>query len=99
MSDGAAGGVTPLDRLGERIERAAQAIQALREERDRLQLKCRELETRVRTLEAGGTARAGRGADAGALRWQTERREVATRIESLLRKLERLETLVASEVR
>jgi phage shock protein A len=98
MSEGL-GGVAPLDRLGERIERAAQAIQALREERDRLRLQCRELEKRVRTLEAGGTVVAARGGDAGARRWQTERREVATRIESLLRKLERLETLAGSEVR
>lgn len=87
-----------LDRIGDRIERAAAVVRQLREERDRLVRERDALAKRVRELEA----RNGKG-DAGALarelsgfrakerEWAIERREVASRIEALLRKLDKLD--------
>ncbi len=86
-----------LERLGERIEQAGVAVRALRAERDRLK--------RERDQLAGELAAARRGtkgkdvtallAELDTLRrqqraWQSERREVADRIEALLARLERV---------
>ncbi len=91
--------MTPdLDRLAERIEKAATLIQQLREERDRFAHERQEALGRAAALEE-----TLRGQDPAALlaelttlrkeqrEWQAERREVATRIESLLKKLDRID--------
>ncbi|MBI5709980.1 MAG: hypothetical protein HZC42_06705 [Candidatus Eisenbacteria bacterium] len=89
---------TDLDRLSERIEKAATLFQQVRGDRDRLQRERDELTRRVKELEQklqgqDPTALLG---ELQALKreqrdWQVERREVAVRIEALLKKLERLE--------
>jgi seryl-tRNA synthetase len=87
-----------LDRLADRIERAAGMIQQLRTDRDRLQKERDELARRYQDVEAKL-----HGQDAGELvaetqtlkreqrEWLIERREVTARIESLLKKLETIE--------
>jgi len=87
-----------LDRLAERIERAAGMIQQMRGDRDRLQRERDELARRVREVEDRL-----RGQDPAELlaeiqnlkreqkEWNLERREVTVRIESLLRKLDKIE--------
>ena len=87
-----------LDRLTERVEKAAAIVQQLREDRTRLEQERNELATRMHDLE-----QKLQGNDAAALvheltqlrkdqrDWQAERRDVASRIEALVRKLERLE--------
>jgi chromosome segregation ATPase len=87
-----------LDRLAERIERAAGMIQQMRADRDRLQRERDELARRVREVEDRL-----RGQDPAELlaeiqnlkreqkEWHLERREVTVRIESLLRKLDKIE--------
>ena len=90
---------TDLDRLAERVEKAATLIQQLREDRTRLERERNELTERLAEQE-----RKLQGQDVSALMtevatlrrdqrdWQTERREVAGKIEVLLKKLERLES-------
>jgi len=87
-----------LERLSERVERAAQMVQQLRDDRTRLERERDELAGRVTEME-----RKLQGQDVARLldevtslkqaqrEWNVERKEVATRIESLLKKLERLE--------
>ena len=87
-----------LDRLADRIERAAGMIQQLRTDRDRLQKERDELARRYQDVEEKL-----RGQDIGDLvaeaqtlkreqrEWLIERREVTARIESLLKKLEKIE--------
>lgn len=89
---------TDLDRLADRVEKAAALVQQLRDDRTRLGQKCAELERRLQELEQGlqGQDAATLTQELGALRkeqreWIGERREVAQRIEALLKKLERLE--------
>ena len=88
-----------LDRLAERIEKAAVLLQSQRNERLRLQKERDELSARNQAFE-----QKLRGLDPAALLgelqslrreqrdWQTERREVALRIEALVKKLERIES-------
>ena len=90
---------TDLDRLAERVEKAATLVQQLREDRHRLDAQCSELTSRLQEME-----KKLQGQDVPALmqeltglrreqrEWQAERRDVATRIEGLLKKLERLES-------
>lgn len=90
---------TDLDRLAERVEKAATMVQQLREDRERLGRENETLSRRVTELE-----QKLQGQDPGALldelsalkreqrEWHTERRDVASRIETLVRKLERIET-------
>jgi chromosome segregation ATPase len=90
---------TDLDRLADRVEKAAALVQQLREDRERLGRENEQLTRRVSELE-----QKLQGQDPGALldelntlrrdqrEWHTERREVASRIETLVRKLERIET-------
>jgi len=87
-----------LDRLAERIEKAAVVLQNLRAERDRLAHEREELAARVLDLEQKlqGQDPAALVGELQNLRreqrdWQTERREVAVRIEALVKKLERIE--------
>jgi chromosome segregation ATPase len=89
---------TDLDRLAERVEKAASVIHDLRARQAQLEAEKAEL---VKRLEE--TAGKLQGNDPSALltdlaalkkeqrEWLAERKDVATRIESLLRKLERIE--------
>ena len=87
-----------LDRLADRIEKAAALLQAQRADHARLQGERDQLVARNQEIE-----RKLQGQDPAALLgelqvlrreqrdWQTERREVALRIEALVKKLERIE--------
>jgi len=89
---------TDLDRLAERVERAARLITELRtkatrleEERNALQQRLADTEGRLQGQDPGALLH-----ELTALRkeqrdWLTERREVTTRIEAISSKLERLE--------
>ena len=89
---------TELDRLAERVERAAVLITELRRKAAQLEQERGQLHQR---LEETQTKLQGQGPGAilhelGALKkeqreWQAERRDVATRIEAISAKLERLE--------
>ena len=89
---------TDLDLLAERVEKAAALIQRMREDRQRLE---RERDDLTRKLQESDQKLQGQGvpgllAELQTLRkeqreWQGERREVVTRIETLVKKLERLE--------
>jgi predicted nucleic acid-binding Zn-ribbon protein len=90
---------TDLDRLAERVEKAASLVQQLRDERGRVELERNELANRLQDLE-----RKLQGADAAELvhevtqlrkeqrEWQAERRDVASKIEALAKKLEKLDS-------
>jgi hypothetical protein len=87
-----------LDRLAERIEKAAVLLQAQRTEHARLQAERDQLAARNQELEQklqGQDPAALLGELQGLRReqrdWQAERREVALRIEALVKKLERIE--------
>ena len=89
---------TDLDRLAERVERAARLISELRtkatrleEERNALQQRLADTEGRLQGQDPGTLLN-----ELAALRkeqrdWLAERREVTTRIEAISSKLERLE--------
>jgi hypothetical protein len=89
---------TDLDLLAERVEKAASLVQRMREDRVRLERERDELARRLQETEGKlqGQDVAGLLAEVQTLRreqrdWQGERREIATRIEGLVKKLERLE--------
>jgi len=87
-----------LDRLSERVEKAAQLVHRLRDEQQKLLRERAELAQRLEDTE-----RKLQGQDVAALvqelatlrreqkEWHTERRDVASRVEGMLRKLEKLE--------
>lgn len=89
---------TDLDRLAERIERAATVIVDLRSKLSQLEAEKADLKRRLEE-----TAGKLQGNDPTALvteiaalkkeqrEWVTERKDVATRIETLLHKLDRIE--------
>jgi chromosome segregation ATPase len=89
---------TDLDRLAERVEKAAAIVQQLRDDRSRLEQQNNELTARLEDVE-----RKLQGADAAALvhevtqlrkeqrEWQAERRDVASKVEALAKKLDKLE--------
>src|SRR5262245_46290772 len=89
---------TDIDRLAERVERAARLISELRsktarleEERMTLQQRLADTEGRLQGQDPGALIQ-----EIAALRkeqrdWQAERREVTTRIEAISAKLQRLE--------
>ena len=89
---------TDLDLLAERVEKAAALVQRMRDDRQRLERERDDLASRLEESEGKR-----QGQDVTALLselqtlrkeqrdWQTERREVANRIETLVKKLERLE--------
>ena len=89
---------TDLDRLAERVERAARLITELRtkatrleEERNVLQQRLADTEGRLQGQDPGALM-----TEIAALRkeqrdWLAERREVTTRIDAISAKLERLE--------
>jgi len=98
MNDTAVITGTDLDRLAERVERAARLITELRtkatrleEERNVLQQRLADTESRLQGQDPGALM-----TEIAALRkeqrdWLAERREVTTRIEAISAKLERLE--------
>ena len=81
-----------LDRLGERVQRAADVVQGLRLERDQLR---GERDALARDLAAVRKQLLGsepRAVLAELEQLRRERKDVAARIESLLKKLERVGT-------
>ena len=87
-----------LDRLTERVEKAAAIVQQLRDDRTRLEQERNTLAARLQELEQKlqGNDAAALVHELGQLRKdqhdsQTERRDVASKIEALVRKLEKLE--------
>lgn len=90
---------TDLDRLAERVEKAAALVQQLKDDRTRLEAERDHLARTVKDLEGKL-----QGQDPGALvselgtlkreqrDWSLERRDIAQRVEGLIRKLEKLET-------
>jgi hypothetical protein len=91
--------MTPdLDLLAERVERAAALVASLREEkqnlireRDELARRIDELRERLQGQDAATLVNELQQLRKEQKEWQGERREVASRIETLVRKLERLE--------
>jgi chromosome segregation ATPase len=89
---------TDLDRLAERVERAAALVQQLRDDRARLEQERDRLAARLEDMEGklqGQDVTALMG-EISTLRrdqrdWLGERREIASKIETLVKKLERLE--------
>jgi chromosome segregation ATPase len=89
---------TDLDRLSERVEKAAALVQQLRDDRTRLERERDELARRLKENEQKlqGQDVAALMTEVATLRreqreWTGERRDVAARIETLIKKLERLE--------
>ena len=89
---------TDLDRLAERVEKAAALVQQLKDDRVRLEQEREELNRRIHDLEGKlqGQDPAVLVQEMGTLKreqrdWQIERKDIAQRVESLIRKLERLE--------
>lgn len=89
---------TDLDRLAERVEKAAAVIQDLRAKQAQLEAEkadlTRRLEETVGKLQ--GNDPSALVTELAALKkeqreWLAERKDVATRIETLLRKLDRIE--------
>ena len=97
---------TDLDRLAERVEKAAALVHKLRTDREAMERERDELANQVKQLESRL-----QGQDPGALlaeletlkgefetlrkeqrEWQSDRRDVATRIEGLVKKMERLDS-------
>ncbi len=89
---------TDLDLLAERVEKAAALIQSMRDDKQRLEKERDDLTRKLQEAE-----KKHQGQDVTALlaelqtlrkeqrEWQGERREVVGRIETLVKKLERLE--------
>ena len=87
-----------LDRLAERVEKAAALLQAqrteherLKQERDRLATRSQELEQKLQGQDPAALLGELQGLRREQRDWQAERREVALRIETLVTKLERIE--------
>jgi chromosome segregation ATPase len=87
-----------LDRLAERIEKAAALLQSqrteqvrLRKERDELAARNQEFEQKLHGQDPAALLGELQGLRREQRDWQTERREVALRIEALVKKLERIE--------
>jgi len=89
---------TDLDRLAERVERAARLITELRtkatrleEERNTLQQRLADTEGRLQGQDPGALLQEIAALKREQRDWIAERREVTTRIEAISSKLERLE--------
>lgn len=98
MMDTAVVTTADLDRLAERVEKAAAIVQQLREANARLEQDKAALAKQLAETEQKlqGQDVAALVSDLAALKkeqreWHGERREVATRIEALLKKLDRIE--------
>ena len=89
---------TDLDLLAERVEKAAALIQRMHDDKQRVERERDELARKLQESEQKlqGQDVAGLMAELQTLRkeqreWQGERRDVAGRIDGLVKKLERLE--------
>ena len=89
---------TDLDRLAERVEKAASIIQDLRAKQAQIETEKADLARRLEEMtgKLQGNDPSALVSEIAALKkeqreWLSERKDVATRIESLLRKLERIE--------
>ena len=89
---------TDLDRLAERVERAARLITELRsrttqleQERDALQRRLADTEGRLQGQDPGALLHELATLKREQRDWLAERREVTTRIEAISAKLERVE--------
>ncbi len=89
---------TDLDRLAERVEKAALLVQKLRDDqekltrdRDELSLRLQELERKLQGQDATVVVQELGGLRREQKEWHSERRDVASRIEGMLKKLEKLE--------
>jgi chromosome segregation ATPase len=89
---------TDLDRLAERVEKAAALVMELRAKAAQLEAEKAELARRLEetTATLQGNDPGTLVGEVAALKkeqrdWQAERKDVASRIESLLKKLERIE--------
>jgi chromosome segregation ATPase len=98
MNDTATMMATDLDRLAERVEKAAAMVQQLKDDRARLEQERDELGRKVQELERNlqGQDPAVVVSELANLKreqreWVVERRDIAGRVESLIRKLEKLE--------
>ena len=87
-----------LDRLAERVEKAAAVLQAqrieharLQSERDQLAARSQELEQKLQGQDPAALLGELQGLRREQRDWQVARREVALRIEALVTKLERIE--------
>jgi FtsZ-binding cell division protein ZapB len=78
-----------LERLSARVEKAVSTIQELRRERDELRGRVEELESRV--ADSDQTANRLNSLEEEHDRFQKERGEIRTRIETILGSLEALE--------
>jgi len=90
---------TDLDRLAERVEKAATLVHDLRARQAQLETEKAELTRRLEetTLKLQGNDPSALVSELAALKkeqreWTAERKDVAGRIESLLKKLERIES-------
>ena len=88
-----------LERLAERVERAAGIVEQLRaeraqlaRERDALAVRLQELEQQLQGQDATHLLDELASLRREQREWHGERREVASKIEMLLKKLERLES-------
>ncbi len=98
MTTTAVASSTDLDRLAERVERAATLIVELRQKNGALEAERQQLRQRLEETQAKlqGQDPSALLHELGALKreqreWQAERRDVAARIESIAAKLERIE--------
>jgi chromosome segregation ATPase len=87
-----------LDLLAERVEKAAALVQQLREdklklerERDQLARRCQEADQKLQGQDVSALMGEIQTLRREQREWQGERREVANRIETLVKRLERLE--------
>lgn len=87
-----------LERLTERVEKAAALVTSLREERARLERerddaarRLQELEAKLQGQDANGLVQEIQALRKEQREWTSERRDVANRIEALIKKLERIE--------
>ena len=87
-----------LDRLAERVEKAAALLRSqrieharVRSERDQLAARGQQLEQKLQGQDPAALLGELQGLRREQREWQAERREVALRIETLVTKLERIE--------
>ena len=87
-----------LDRLAERVEKAAALLRSqrieharVRSERDQLAARGQQLEQKLQGQDPAALLGELQGLRREQREWQAERREVALRIEALVTKLERIE--------
>jgi len=87
-----------LERLADRIEKAAGVLRAqrsehaqLRRERDQLAARAEELERKLQGQDPAALLGQLQDLRREQREWQAERRDVALRIEALVKKLERIE--------